>query len=106
VLPARRTSLAVPALHIYHLVPDGISKGLAVARDLERRGLHRADAVAIGDSASDLEMAPVVGRFSLVANGARPPHMAALLARHDNVVVEPGSYGAGWAGAVRAALAD
>src|SRR3954470_19281369 len=37
---------------VYHLMPRGITKGAAIAWDLERRGLHPADAVAIGDSAS------------------------------------------------------
>ncbi len=111
VLPSTSESLAaseldVPALHVYHLVPDGIGKGIAVAEDLARRGIDPADALAIGDSASDLEMAPLVGRFSLVENGARPPHMAALIGRHGNVQVEDGSHGAGWARAVRRALTD
>jgi hypothetical protein len=99
----RESGLQIEAMHVYHLVPDGIGKGLAVARDLARRGLDPADAVAIGDSASDLEMAPVVGSFSLVENGARPPHMASLIASHPNVRVERGSHGAGWTAAVRRA---
>jgi hypothetical protein len=94
----------VSALHVYHLVPEGVSKGAAAARDLERRGIDPAGALAIGDSASDLEMAPQVGSFSLVENGARPPHMADLLACHGNVRVEAGSHGAGWAAAIRRAL--
>jgi 3-deoxy-D-manno-octulosonate 8-phosphate phosphatase KdsC-like HAD superfamily phosphatase len=100
----RASGLRIAALHVYHLVPDGIGKGVAVARDLERRGIDPADAVAIGDSASDLEMATQVGRFSLVSNGARPPHMADLVAQHENVRVEQGSHGAGWTDAVRQAL--
>jgi hypothetical protein len=100
----RDSPLRVSALHVYHLVPDGIGKGPAVARDLQRRGIDGCDALAIGDSASDLEMAPYVGRFSLVENGARPPHMADLLHRHPNVRVEKGSHGAGWSAAIRRAL--
>jgi HAD superfamily hydrolase (TIGR01484 family) len=100
----RTSGLSITAMHVYHLVPDGIGKGLGVARDLERRGIDPADAVAIGDSASDLEMAPEVGTFSLVENGARPPHMRELIARHPNVLVEKGSHGAGWSAAVRRAL--
>ena len=56
--------------HVYHLMPRGITKGAAIAWDLERRGLTAADAVAIGDSVSDLEMAPAVGRLWITANGA------------------------------------
>lgn len=101
----RATGLAIDALHVYHLVPDGIGKGLAVARDLERRGIDPSRALAIGDSASDLEMAPFVGDFALVENGSRPAHMGPLIAAHRNVRVESGSHGAGWASAVRRAVA-
>ncbi|MEP6697301.1 MAG: hypothetical protein ABJA34_10530 [Pseudonocardiales bacterium] len=93
------------ATHVYHLMPDGLSKGLGIARDLSRRGLQRADAVAIGDSASDLDMAPYVRRIWVVANGARNSQMAGLMARHDNVEVSAGAVGLGWAEAVRGALA-
>jgi phosphoserine phosphatase len=90
-------------------MPDGLSKGAAVGWDLARRGLAPADAVAVGDSASDLTMAPYVGRTWLVANGAAAPHMAPLLAGaraagHD-VRVATGSVGTGWAQAVRDSLA-
>ncbi|WP_235608315.1 HAD family hydrolase, partial [Frankia casuarinae] len=91
--------------HVYHLVPDGVGKGDAVAYDLKRRGVSPAEAIAIGDSASDLAMAPHVGRMHLVANAVRHPDIAALLTRYDNVTVEAGPVGAGWASAVRAAAA-
>ena len=70
---------------VYHLMPRGISKGAAIAWDLERRGLDPADAVAIGDSVSDLEMAPAVGRLWITANGAAVDGMAELLAAVPNV---------------------
>lgn len=94
--------------HVYHLLPDGISKGAAVGWDLARRGLSPADAVAVGDSASDLGMAPYVGRMWVVANGAAEPHMpplidAARTAGQDvRVAAEP--VGLGWAEAVLDAL--
>ncbi|CAO5247425.1 HAD hydrolase family protein [Frankia sp. AgKG'84/4] len=90
--------------HVYHLVPDGVGKGDAVAYDLERRGIDPAEAIAIGDSASDLQMALHVGRMHLVANALRHPHIAELLTRHDNVTVEAAPVGAGWASAVRSAI--
>jgi hydroxymethylpyrimidine pyrophosphatase-like HAD family hydrolase len=96
--------------HVYHLMPDGLSKGAAVGWDLARRGLSAADAVAVGDSASDLTIAPYVDRTWLVANGAAAPHMAPLLAGvraagHD-VRVTAGAVGLGWAEAVRAAVRE
>lgn len=92
-------------VHVYHLLPDGITKGLAVARDLARRGLSPAQAFGIGDSASDLEMAPYVRELWLTANGAAHGHMAELVAACPNVTVSSEALGLGWASAVRAALA-
>jgi hypothetical protein len=104
LLPPRPTGLAIDQLHVYHLVPDGVDKGLAVAYDIERRGLRPEQAIAIGDSASDLAMAPFVGRFHLVANGARSAPVRARAEAAGNAVIEDGTLGAGWASAVRAAL--
>ena len=89
---------------VYHLMPRGISKGLAIAWDLERRGLSPADAVAIGDSVSDLEMAPAVRRLWITANGAAVDGMPELLAAVPNVTVTEAPMGEGWAQAVRASL--
>ncbi|MGK5115138.1 MULTISPECIES: HAD family hydrolase [unclassified Geodermatophilus] len=101
-----RMTLAPDALppRVYHLMPRGISKGAAIAWDLERRGLTPDDAVAIGDSVSDLEMAPAVGRLWITANGATVDGMADLLAAVPNVAVTGAAMGEGWAEAVRASL--
>jgi hydroxymethylpyrimidine pyrophosphatase-like HAD family hydrolase len=89
---------------VYHLMPRGISKGAAIAWDLERRGIAPEDAVAIGDSISDLEMAPAVGRLFITANGAVGDDMTDLLAAVPNVTVTDAPMGEGWAQAVRASL--
>ena len=109
LLPPRPTpgldlDLKTDQLHVYHLVPDGIDKGRAVAYDLARRGLRAEQAIAIGDSASDLVMAPHVGRFHLVSNGARSAPVRALAEATPNVVIEDQALGLGWASAVRTAL--
>ena len=91
-------------VRVYHLMPRGISKGAAIAWDLDRRGLSPADAVAIGDSVSDLEMAPAVDRLWITANGAAVDGMAGLLGAVPNVTVTDGAMGEGWAQAVRASL--
>ena len=105
LLPPRPTpGLDIDVLHVYHLVPDGIDKGRAVAYDLARRGLRPEQAIAIGDSASDLVMAPHVGRFHLVSNGARSAPVRALAEATPNVVIEDQALGLGWASAVRSAL--
>jgi hydroxymethylpyrimidine pyrophosphatase-like HAD family hydrolase len=106
-IPAsRRMTLAPEALppRVYHLMPRGISKGAAIAWDLRRRGLDPADAVAIGDSVSDLEMASSVGRLWITANGAATDGMAARLATLPDVAVTDAPMGEGWAQAVRASL--
>lgn len=54
--------------HAYHVVPKGVSKTRAIELDLQWRGLARDEAAAIGDSATDLEMADAVGVMALVAN--------------------------------------
>lgn len=90
--------------HVYHLMPRGISKGAAIAWDLARRGIDPADAVAIGDSVSDLEMAPAVGRLWITANGATVEGMTGLLEAVPNVTVTDAAMGEGWAQAVLASL--
>jgi HAD superfamily hydrolase (TIGR01484 family) len=105
LLPPRATPrLHVDELHVYHLVPEGIDKGKAVEYDIARRGLRPEEAIAIGDSASDLAMAAYVARFHLMANGARSAPVLAAARALSNAVVETGTLGAGWASAVRSAL--
>ncbi|MCZ2810620.1 HAD hydrolase family protein [Modestobacter sp. VKM Ac-2979] len=101
-----RMTLDAEALppHVYHLMPRGISKGAAITWDLARRGLNASDAVAVGDSVSDLEMAPAVGRLWVTANGAAVDGMAARLDAVPNAVVTDAPMGEGWAQAVLASL--
>lgn len=87
-------------LHVYHLMAAGISKGTGVAADLERRGLTPDQAIAIGDSRSDLEMAACVRQFFLTANGAH----AIDASSPTNVTLCQGENGLGWVEAVRWAL--
>jgi hypothetical protein len=106
-IPATSRMTLLPEVlppRVYHLMPRGISKGAAIAWDLERRGLTPADAVAIGDSVSDLEMAPAVDRLWVTANGATVDGMADLLAAVPNATVTDAPMGEGWAQAVRASL--
>ena len=87
-------------------MPRGISKGAAIAWDLARRGLDPADAVAIGDRVSDLEMAPAVGRLWITANGAAVDgHGRGDRRRPERDRRPTAPMGEGWAQAVRAAVA-
>jgi phosphoglycolate phosphatase len=49
-------------------------------------------------------MAPHVGRFHLVSNGARSAPVRARAEATPNVVIEDEALGLGWASAVRTAL--
>jgi len=101
-----RMTLDADALppHVYHLMPRGISKGAAITWDLARRGLEPADAVAVGDSVSDLEMAAAVGRLWVTSNGAAVPGMTERVAGVPNATVTDAPMGEGWAQAVLASL--
>lgn len=106
-LPLSRTTGLSPEglpAHVYHLMPRGVSKGMAVAWDLRRRGLRPDQAIAIGDSISDLEMADSVSRLWITANGLGDPEVAAQVAARDNVVACDEAFGHGWAQAVRSTL--
>jgi hydroxymethylpyrimidine pyrophosphatase-like HAD family hydrolase len=54
--------------HTYHLIPSTASKAAAVALHMQARGFARDECIAVGDSLEDLGVAPLVGRFYLVAN--------------------------------------
>ncbi len=93
----RFANLDFDQVHAYHLVPKGVNKRTAVALDRARMELPAEGCVAVGDSASDLDMAPEVGRVFIVANGApairevEPPPNLTLMDR---------PYGLGFADAI------
>jgi hypothetical protein len=84
--------------HAYHLVPRGVSKAQAIALDLESRGLSPERAAAIGDSATDIEMADSVAVMALVKNAFESPSVRATLADRPraNVWRTCRSRGDGW----------
>jgi hydroxymethylpyrimidine pyrophosphatase-like HAD family hydrolase len=83
--------------HAYHLVPRLVSKANAVA----------AHCIAVGDSIEDLEVAAVVGRFFVVANGPeRDPGLRAALGTWDNATVTEGTMGDGFYEAVVSTLVE
>jgi hydroxymethylpyrimidine pyrophosphatase-like HAD family hydrolase len=94
--------------HAYHLVPRGVTKGGAIRADLEARGLAPDQAVAIGDSATDLEMGSAVGTMLLVGNALDSPGVVRALdsGEYTDVIVTRGHRGDGWAEFVEAWLGD
>jgi hydroxymethylpyrimidine pyrophosphatase-like HAD family hydrolase len=93
--------------HAYHLVPHAVSKSSAVAAHARARGYHPSECIAVGDSVEDLEVAPSVGRFFVVANGPeRDPGLRAYLPSWDNVTVTEGSMGDGFYEAIVSTLVE
>jgi hydroxymethylpyrimidine pyrophosphatase-like HAD family hydrolase len=89
--------------HAYHLMPRTASKASAVAAHMQARGFAPEECVAVGDSREDSEVASVVGRFFLVANGAeKDPSLASL----PGVEVTEQRNGEGFYEAVVRALAE
>lgn len=93
-------------LRVYHLIPAGGSKAVAVAAHMRARGLLPAQTFAVGDSREDLGVAAVVGTFWLVANAIeRDPTITEALRGHHNVCVSAEGHGAGVYEAVVTTLA-
>lgn len=103
-------SRAMPGIevtHAYHLVPEGASKANAVSFHMRARGYAAEECIAIGDSAEDITVAAVVGRFFVPANGpARDPGIREAIAAHPNVTVTEGTMGDGVYEAVVSTLAE
>lgn len=101
------TELLLPGLpHAYHLVPREASKTNAVRRHMQIRGYSPEECIAVGDSREDLDVAPSVGRFFVVANAVeKDPGMAAVVASMPNVTVTEAANGDGFYEAVVSTLA-
>jgi HAD superfamily hydrolase (TIGR01484 family) len=94
------------AAHAYHLLPEAASKANAVAFHMRARGYERDECIAIGDSVEDLEVADVVGRFFVPANGPeRDPALREAIAGRPNVTVTEGRMGEGVYEAIVSTLA-
>jgi hypothetical protein len=92
--------------HAYHLLPEGASKARAVAFHMRARGYGPEECIAIGDSVEDLNVAEVVGRFFVPANGPeRDPALREAIAGRPNVTVTEGRMGDGVYEAVISTLA-
>jgi hypothetical protein len=82
--------------HAYHLLPEDASKAKAVAFHMGVRGYAPEECIAIGDSVEDLDVANIVGRFFVPANGPeRDPALRDAIAGRPNVTVTEGRMGEG-----------
>ena len=92
--------------HAYHLLPEAASKARAVAFHQQVRGYAPEECIAIGDSVEDLDVAEVVGRFFVPANGPeRDPALREAIGGRQNVTVTDGRMGDGVYEAVVSTLA-
>jgi hydroxymethylpyrimidine pyrophosphatase-like HAD family hydrolase len=65
-----RTEYPTRDLSILDILPSGCSKGVALRRLAEARGIAREEIVAIGDNFNDLEMLTFAGRSVVMGNSA------------------------------------
>jgi hydroxymethylpyrimidine pyrophosphatase-like HAD family hydrolase len=94
-------------VRLYHLLPRALSKAAGVAAHARARGFTREECVAVGDSREDLDVAPSVGAFWLVANAVElDPGLRGELARHPNARLAEAAHGAGVYEAVVTTLAQ
>jgi hydroxymethylpyrimidine pyrophosphatase-like HAD family hydrolase len=92
--------------HAYHLLPEAASKARAVAFHMGARGYAPEECIAIGYSVEDLEVADVVGRFFVPANGPeRDPALREAIGGRPNVTVTEGRMGEGVYEAIVSTLA-
>ena len=92
--------------HAYHLLPAAAGKANAVTFHMRARGYAPEECIAIGDSVEDLEVAAVVGRFFVPANGPERDHaLSEAIAGRTNVTVTEGRMGDGVYEAVVSTLA-
>lgn len=103
--PPRHTLMDVDEVHVYHLVPRGTSKEHAIRELLARRGLTPADAVAIGDSTTDVEMMNAAALGVLVKNALADPRVLSAIEGLDTIVATRAERGDGWAEFAHAWLA-
>ena len=93
--------------HCYHLVPKSVSKARAVAAHAQARGYALEETIAVGDSLEDLEVAPSVGKFFVVANGPeKDSGVREAMSRYPNAVVTEERNGAGFYEAVVTTLME
>jgi hydroxymethylpyrimidine pyrophosphatase-like HAD family hydrolase len=100
-----RHHLICDEIHAIHLVPTGTSKHRAIAEYLVDRGATRGEAIAIGDSATDVEMADSTALMVCVRNGLDDPYLVGRARGRTDVCATRASFGAGWAELAEAWLA-
>jgi hydroxymethylpyrimidine pyrophosphatase-like HAD family hydrolase len=105
VHPLQTTLSETAEIHAYHLMPPGVCKASAVALDVARRGIERGQTAAIGDAATDVEVAGSVALCAVVGNALGDARVLAMAATRGNVYALEEQRGDGWAAFAHAWLA-
>jgi HAD superfamily hydrolase (TIGR01484 family) len=87
-IEVHRTEYPARDLTILDILPPGCSKGVALRRLAEQRGVVPEEILAIGDNWNDLEMLVYAGRAVVMSNGA--PDLVEL-ARRRGWEIAPGN---------------
>lgn len=69
-IEVHRTEYEARDLTILDILPPGCSKGAALRRLAQQRGIAREEILALGDNWNDLEMLEAAGQAVVMANGA------------------------------------
>ncbi len=89
--------LDVDRLHIYNLMPAGVTKANGVMLDKKLRNLKKENCIALGDSLEDLKMAGEVKYFFLMKNALEhSEELEEELVKYDNVYITKGMMNRGW----------
>ena len=89
--------LKVDRLHIYNLMPRGVTKANGVILDKKLRGFRDENCIALGDSLEDLKMADEVKYFFLMKNALEhEDELETELQKYNNVFITDGIMNQGW----------
>ena len=97
--------LDVERLHIYNLMPAGVTKASGVILDKKIRGFKKDNCIALGDSLEDIKMAPEVKYFFLMKNALdHKEEIEDELEKYDNVYITEEIMNRGWNEVLRTLL--
>ena len=89
--------LKVSRLHIYNLMPRGVTKANGIRLDKKIRGFEDENCIALGDSLEDLKMAGEVKYFFLMKNALEhEDELEGELGKYNNVFITENIMNRGW----------
>ena len=92
-----QVDLDINRLHIYNLMPRGVTKANGVKLDKKLRGFKTENCIALGDSMEDLKMADEVKYFFLMKNALEhEEELEVELNKYENVFITDGIMNRGW----------